>query len=103
MIKRIPRPVESEESKFNRQYYEWLNDSHYWIEENDGCVITCKWCGKHMPQVLNHSTLCMKNPEILKIIEGEENNIDKNLDKLDKKELIKILKELYLIIKKNNL
>jgi hypothetical protein len=78
MIKRLPRPVESEESKFNRQFYDWLNDSHYWIEENDGKNVTCKWCGQEMPQILNQSMLCLKNPEILKIIEETKKEIYDN-------------------------
>lgn len=68
MIKRLPRPIESEESKFNREFYQWLNDSHYWIEESE-TVVECKWCGKIMPMMLKDSSLCLKNPEILKIID----------------------------------
>jgi hypothetical protein len=82
MIKRLPRPVESEESKFNRQFFQWLNDSHYWIEENGGKNATCKWCGAIMPQILDHSKLCMKNPEILKIIEECKKEIYNNNSEL---------------------
>jgi hypothetical protein len=114
MIKRLPRPVESEENKFNREFYQWLNDSHYWIEENDGKNVTCKWCGAVMPLMLNHSTLCKKNPEILKIIEETKRGIYDNnpdngddnselfhiLSTLNKDELIEMLKDIYLKFKK---
>lgn len=83
MIKRLPRPVESDESKFNREFYQWLNDSHYWIEENE-TDITCKWCGKIMPMVLNQSTLCTKNPEIVELINDKGNKDNQYKDKAHK-------------------
>lgn len=67
MEKRLPRPIESEKSKFNNQYYKWLHDSHYWIEKSE-TVFVCEWCGAIAPMTLSHSRMCLKNPEIKKII-----------------------------------
>ena len=66
MIKRLPRPIISEENQFELDFYSWLNDSHYWIEKSNGGH-QCEWCGQIQPQELNHSTLCQQNPEIVKL------------------------------------
>jgi hypothetical protein len=66
MIKYLPKPIISEENEFENQIYTWLNDSHYWIQKSDTSFV-CKWCGEIMPMILNHSTLCKKNLELLKL------------------------------------
>jgi hypothetical protein len=68
MIKRQPRPIISEQNEYENQFYGWLYDSHYWIENEkcDGAI--CKWCGTFALPSLNSSRLCMQNPEILRIL-----------------------------------
>ena len=73
MEKRLPIPIESESSVFNNQFKRWLHDSHNWIQKSS-VVYVCKWCGMLMPMALNQSTLCLKNPEIMKIIAEQEFN-----------------------------
>lgn len=77
MIKRLPIAIEPEpeESIFYNQYYGWLNDSHYWIENmiKDNIICKCKWCGMIQPNCLSNSKLCEENPEILRIKKTEKN------------------------------
>ena len=75
MIKRQPRPIISEQNEYENQFYSWLNDSHYWIEHETGNY-SCKWCGTIMLPSLNTSRLCMKNPEILRILSKEDNLVN---------------------------
>ena len=45
----------------------WCWDSHYWIEEREGCY-KCKWCGDYwtngVPIMDNYNNLCKENPII---------------------------------------
>jgi hypothetical protein len=76
MIKRQPRPIISETKEYENQFFSWLHDSHYWIEDEkcDGAI--CKWCGAIALPLLNSSRLCMKNPEILRILSKEDNPVN---------------------------
>lgn len=75
MIKIKPAPVVSDEDLFRNQFFSWLNDSHYWEQVTTGMIniYCCKWCNKIQPTEVNNSTLCMKNPEILKVLHGIDN------------------------------
>lgn len=75
MIKRQPIPIISEEKEYENQFYHWLHDSHYWIEGENGSL-TCKWCGILSLPTLNSSRLCVKNPEILRILSTLDNPIN---------------------------
>ena len=66
MRKDIPQVLISEEDKFKLQFQSWLNDSHYWNYKDYG-VAVCEWCYQVMPLSSEQSSLCIKNPEILKI------------------------------------
>lgn len=74
MIKRNTLPIISEENTYNNQFFSWLNDSHYWIQQSE-FAFTCKWCAATMPQSLNDSRLCERNPEILRILSKQDNPI----------------------------
>lgn len=76
MIKRRPEPIVSEENEYNNQFYSWLHDSHYWIVEEDFNVYYCKWCNRISPVNLEHSSLCLKNPEILKLLSKFDNPVN---------------------------
>jgi len=76
MIKRQPRPIISEQNEYEIQFFSWLHDSHYWIENENCDGMICKWCGKFALQSLNSSRLCMKNPEILRILSKEDNPVN---------------------------
>jgi hypothetical protein len=66
MIKHLPIKPINDEEQLQNQMYSWLNDSHYWIQQNDYSFI-CKWCGIYMPCMSIQSTLCVGNPELLKL------------------------------------
>ena len=66
MIKNLPQVPISEENEFQNQWYNWLHNSHYWIEQSNHLCF-CKWCNSMMPNQLDRSWLCKENPEILKI------------------------------------
>lgn len=70
MIKKLPQIPISEENEFQNQFYSWLNNSHYWVEQSS-TVCVCKWCNIIMPIELERSVLCKNNPEILKIKTNE--------------------------------
>jgi hypothetical protein len=72
MRKNKPQIPITEEQQYEGQYRSWLNDSHYWIEQESHNHI-CKWCGKWEPICSDSSTLCMKNPEILRILSYVDN------------------------------
>ena len=74
MIKRFPQPIISEKNEYENQFYDWLSNSHYWIQKSN-TVFVCKWCEKLMPMSLKESRLCINNPEILKIRFKEDNPI----------------------------
>ena len=67
MIKRQPIPIISEKKEYKNQFCEWLYNSHYWVENKYG-IMCCKWCAKIAPTLLNKAKICLKNPEILNII-----------------------------------
>jgi len=65
-VSQKPKYVYSEEELFKIQLQTWMNDSHYWTEGQNG-LICCLWCNKIQPIQLDWSTLCLSNPEILKL------------------------------------
>jgi hypothetical protein len=74
MIKLLPKPIISEENEFEIQMYDWLSDSHYWIQKSDTSFV-CKWCKDDIPMMLSHSRLCKNNPELLKLLYNYKNGI----------------------------
>ena len=66
MYKQKPIKQLSDEAEFELQFSSWKNDSHYWVEK-DGLTI-CEWCNRIQPVMLIYSGLCLKNPEILRLI-----------------------------------
>lgn len=58
---------ETKEEHEDNQIKTWLADSHFWVE--DYGTFICKWCKRPTTASLDgDATLCLKNPEIEKLI-----------------------------------
>lgn len=73
MIKRIEIKKSIEIDEESKQLYEWVWNSHSWIEEQPG-FFKCKWCDKlftYLMVIDKHFELCKNNPLIKKIKKRE--------------------------------